>query len=49
MKAKKTAKAKTFDADFDGGADITESLDIAKARRPNQELKNVLMSIFQLG
>jgi hypothetical protein len=34
-------KAKKFDADFDSGKDITDSLDLSKARRPLQEQKRV--------
>ena len=34
-------KAKTFDKKFDDGEDITQDLDIAKARRPEQEQKRV--------
>jgi hypothetical protein len=34
-------KAKTFDADFDGGRDVTGALDLSKARRPLQEQKRV--------
>ena len=34
-------KAKTFDKNFDAGADITEHLDLSKARRPAQERKRV--------
>lgn len=30
-------KAKKFDADFDSGKDITEGLDLSKARRPLRE------------
>ena len=30
-------KAKKLDRDFDSSKDITESLDLSKARRPNQE------------
>ena len=34
-------KAKKFDSDFDSGKDITEALDLSKARRPLQEQKRV--------
>lgn len=34
-------KARKFDRDFDQGKDITETLDISKARRPRQEQKRV--------
>jgi hypothetical protein len=34
-------KAKDLDRAFDAGADITEFLDLSKARRPNQEQKRV--------
>lgn len=34
-------KAKTFDKQFDEGADITASLDLSKARRVLQEQKRV--------
>ena len=34
-------KAKTFDKKFDDGEDITQDLDLAKARRPEQEQKRV--------
>ena len=34
-------KAKKFDADFDGGKDVTAALDLSKARRPLQEQKRV--------
>ena len=34
-------KAKEFDAKFDRGEDITEYLDVSKARRPEQEQKRV--------
>lgn len=34
-------KAKKFDSDFDSGKDITDSLDLSKARRPLQEQKRV--------
>jgi hypothetical protein len=34
-------KAKKFDSDFDAGRDITGSLDLANAKRPNQEQKRV--------
>jgi hypothetical protein len=34
-------KAKKFDSDFDQGKDITDSLDISKARRPKQQQKRV--------
>ena len=34
-------KAKQFDADFDSGKDVTETLDLSKARRPLQEQRRV--------
>ena len=34
-------KAKKFDSDFDQGKDVTDSLDISKARRPKQQQKRV--------
>jgi hypothetical protein len=34
-------KAKALDRKFDEGADITEHLDLSKARRPLQEIKRV--------
>lgn len=34
-------KAKKFDSDFDGGKDVTEALDLSKARRPLREHKRV--------
>ena len=34
-------KAKDFDKKFDGGQDISEYLNISKARRPEQEQKRV--------
>ncbi len=34
-------KAKKFDTDFDKGNDITDALDLSKARRPLQEQKRV--------
>jgi len=34
-------KAKDLDRAFDAGADITEYLDLSKARRPKQEQKRV--------
>lgn len=34
-------KAKTFDKDFDNNQDITNALDISKAKRSNQEQKRV--------
>ena len=34
-------KAKKFDSEFDSGKDITEALDLSKARRPLQEQKRV--------
>ena len=34
-------KAKEFDEAFDRGEDVMRYLDIAKARRPNQEIKRV--------
>ena len=34
-------KAKQLDANFDDGKDITQSLDLSKIRRPNQEQRRV--------
>ncbi len=34
-------KAKKFDSEFDKGNDITDALDLSKARRPRQEQKRV--------
>jgi len=34
-------KAEEFDKKFDEGGDVTENLDLSKARRPNQEQKRV--------
>lgn len=34
-------KAKDFDEKFDSGGDITEFLDLANARKPEQEQKRV--------
>ena len=34
-------KAKSFDAKFDNGEDITDTLDLSKARRPLQEQRRV--------
>jgi len=34
-------KAKELDEKFDAGMDITEDLDLTRARRPEQELKRV--------
>ena len=34
-------KAKTFDRKFDEGKDITDALDLTKAKRPLQEQKRV--------
>jgi hypothetical protein len=34
-------KAKKFDSDFDAGKDVTEALDLTKARRLKQEPKRV--------
>ncbi|HUT36936.1 MAG TPA: CopG family transcriptional regulator [Planctomycetota bacterium] len=34
-------KAKELDKKFDAGEDISEHLDLARARRPNQEQKRV--------
>ena len=34
-------KAKKFDSDFDNGKDITDALDLSKARRPLQQQKRV--------
>lgn len=34
-------KAKKFDTDFNSGNDISDSLDLSKIRRPNQEQRRV--------
>ncbi len=34
-------KAKKFDRDFDQGKDVSDALDLAKARRPKQAQKRV--------
>ena len=34
-------KAKKFEADFENGKDITESLDLSKIKRPNQVQRRV--------
>lgn len=34
-------KAKKFDSDFDKGKDVSDSLDLSKIRRPNQEQRRV--------
>ncbi|PCI69054.1 MAG: CopG family transcriptional regulator [Gammaproteobacteria bacterium] len=34
-------KAKQLDSDFDNGKDITQSLNLSKIRRPNQEQRRV--------
>lgn len=34
-------KAKDFDRKFDDGKDVTEHLDLSKARRPRQEARRV--------
>jgi hypothetical protein len=34
-------KAKVFDKRFDGGKDVSQSLDLARARRPNREQRRV--------
>ena len=34
-------KAKKFDSEFDKGSDITDALDLSRARRPRQEQKRV--------
>ncbi|MES9856557.1 MAG: CopG family transcriptional regulator [Sedimenticola sp.] len=34
-------KAKSFDAKFDKGEDVTSTLDLSKARRPLQEQRRV--------
>lgn len=38
---KKSMKADEFDRKFDNGEDISEYLDISKARKPGQEQKRV--------
>lgn len=34
-------KAESFDKTFDDGEDVTADLDLAKARRPNQDARRV--------
>ncbi len=34
-------KAKKFDTDFNAGKDISDSLDLSKIKRPNQEQRRV--------
>jgi len=34
-------KAKKFDRDFDAGKDVTDTLDLSRARRPKQEQNRV--------
>lgn len=34
-------KAKTFDKNFDDNQDVSDALDLSKAKRPNQEQKRV--------
>lgn len=34
-------KAKKFDSEFDSGKDVTDALDISKARRPLQKQRRV--------
>lgn len=34
-------KAKKFDTDFNSGKDVSDSLDLSKIRRPNQEQRRV--------
>jgi hypothetical protein len=34
-------KAKQFDTKFDQGEDLSEALDLSRARRPNQEQRRV--------
>nr|MBV6631089.1 CopG family transcriptional regulator [Oceanococcus sp. HetDA_MAG_MS8] len=34
-------KAKTFDRKFDSGEDVSDELDLSKARRPNLEQRRV--------
>lgn len=34
-------KAKKFDSDFNSGKNISDSLDLSKIRRPNQEQRRV--------
>ena len=34
-------KAKRFDEEFDAGRDVTDALDLARARRPKHEAKRV--------
>lgn len=37
----KKVKARDFDSAFDGGGDVTQHLDLSKARRVNAELRRV--------
>lgn len=34
-------RAKTFDAKFERGEDLTKALDLTRARRPGQQIKRV--------
>jgi hypothetical protein len=34
-------RAKTFDAKFEKGEDLTQELDLTRARRPGQQIKRV--------
>ena len=34
-------KARKFDTDFNAGKDVTDSLDLSKIKRPNQEQRRV--------
>ncbi|MGB2925022.1 MAG: CopG family transcriptional regulator [Limnothrix sp.] len=38
-------KAEEFDAKFEAGEDMTESLDFSTARRPNKEKKKVELNL----
>jgi hypothetical protein len=40
-------KAKDFDTKFDSGEDVTQFLDLSKARRPKQEQKRVNVGVRQ--
>ena len=41
-------KAKKFDTEFDQGKDISDALDLSKARRPNQKRVNVDFPIWMV-
>ena len=42
----RSMKAKELDKKFDSGEDITEFLDLPKARRPGQEQKRVILYVI---